>query len=214
MRKIRVVSITTIFALLMSMAAHAFSGKEIHVKSSDARSTSKSDAGSLSEITWNKNRKLTWDDFKGAIPRNAEEYTAAATFCGIGFETNTITSNDNNLKIRVYNTFYPDYSWARPDEKNDEILAHEQGHFDLCELYTRKLRQRMSNVQVNVNTLKPVLRRIYDQLQEEYKDRQQAYEDETEHGVNTPQQERWQKILENELLETEHWSDVRYVAER
>src|SRR5690606_38649660 len=94
------------------------------------------------ELSWSKFRKLTWNDFRGSIPHDAEEQTAAATYCGIGFETNTTSHHHNDLKIRVYNTFYPHSSWARPEEMNDAVLAHEQGHFDLCELYTRKLRER------------------------------------------------------------------------
>jgi predicted secreted Zn-dependent protease len=95
---------------------------------------------------------------------------------------------------------------VRPEERNDNILAHEQGHFDLCELYTRKLRERMSNVQVNVKTLKPVLSSIYDQVQQEYRQRQEEYENDTEHGVNLLQQKKWQQMLERELGQTEDWS--------
>lgn len=172
----------------------------------EKKSETKSSSAST-EIPWQKNKRLTWDDFRGAVPKNAEEQTAAATFCGIGFETNTITNTDNNLKIRVYNTFYLDNSWARPEEMNDDVLAHEQGHFDLCEVYTRRLRERMSNIRVNVNTLKPMLRKIYEQLQEEYRNRQEAYEEETGHGVNLKEQQRWKDILERELSETDQWSE-------
>ena len=162
---------------------------------------------STSEISWQKHRKLTWDDFRGSVPMNADEQTAAATYCGIGFETNAISTTNNNLKIRVYNTFYINDSWARPEEMNDDVLAHEQGHFDLCELYTRKLRERMSSVKVNVNTLKPILRKIYEDLQAEYKARQEAYEDETAHGVNLSQQKKWQQMLDKELSATNRWSE-------
>jgi hypothetical protein len=160
------------------------------------------------ELSWKKNRKLSWDDFRGPIPADAEEVTAAATFCGIGFETNSISSSRKDLKIKVYNTFYTNHSWAKPEEMNDDVLAHEQGHFDLCELYTRKLRQQMSQVKVDVHNLKPVLRNVYEQLQAEYKRRQAAYEDETEHGVNLPEQRKWEQILVRELAGTERWADA------
>ena len=159
------------------------------------------------EITWSKNKKLSWSDFKGPVPYDADERTAAATFCGIGFETNTITNSNKDLKIRVYNTFYINDSWARPEEMNEYVLAHEQGHFDLCELYTRKLRERMSQARVDVNTLRPTLRGIYEKLQSEYRARQEQYERETAHGVNLSEQERWQEILEKELAASERWSE-------
>lgn len=159
------------------------------------------------EISWSKFRKLTWDDFRGPVPHDAEERAAAATYCGIGFETNTISSRNPDLKIKVYNTFYPHSSWARPEEMNDQVLAHEQGHFDLCELYTRKLRERMSQAKVDAGTLKPVLSKIYNELQEEYQERQKDYELETAHGVNLEEQNKWKHILERELTETESWSE-------
>ncbi|RYZ56228.1 MAG: DUF922 domain-containing protein [Sphingobacteriales bacterium] len=155
------------------------------------------------EMTWQKYRKLTWDDFRGPIPADADDITAAATFCGIGFETNTISTTNNDLRIKVYNTFYTSHSWVRPEERNDRVLAHEQGHFDLCELYTRKLRQRMNSVQVNVHNLKSTLRNIYEEVQREYRNRQEAYEQETQHGVVEQEQLRWQRILERELSFTD-----------
>jgi hypothetical protein len=192
-----------LMVLMSGVLCQAASGSEKSL--ADKKSIDK-DNSTEREITWNKNRKLTWDDFRGPVPHDADDITAAATFCGIGFETNTITSNNNNLKISIYNSFYTGNSWVRPEERNDNILAHEQGHFDLCELYTRKLRERMSNVQVNVKTLKPVLSSIYDQVQQEYRQRQEEYENDTEHGVNLLQQKKWQQMLERELGQTEDWS--------
>ena len=158
------------------------------------------------EMPWRIDRKLTWDDFRGPIPFDAEEITAAATFCGIGFETSSITTSSDKLRVKVYNTFYANKSWGRPEEMNDHVLAHEQGHFDLCELYTRMLRKRLHNVSISVQTLKPVLRAIYAEVQKEYKERQADYERETEHGVNLAGQKKWEQIIARELVETQNWS--------
>ncbi len=160
------------------------------------------------ELAWSKDRKLTWDDFRGPIPADADHITAAATYCGIGFETNSVSSRSDNLRVRVYNTFYTNHSWGRPEEMNDNVLAHEQGHYDLCELYTRKQRQRLATVKVDAANLKPVLRTVYGKVQEEYKARQAAYEDDTQHGVDLAQQKRWQKIIERELAATEQWGST------
>jgi hypothetical protein len=158
-----------------------------------------------SEFSWTPNRKLTWDDFRGPIQSELHPDVAAATFCGIGFETNTITSKNNQVKIRVYNNFYPTQSWVRPGQEIPEILAHEQTHFDICELYTRKLRQRLDNVSVSVTNLRTRLSAIYQQVQEEYKIRQQQYEDETEHGLIADEQVRWQNMINKELASTTQW---------
>lgn len=160
------------------------------------------------EFTWTPERRLSWDDFRGPVQPYSSDNIAAATFCAIGFETNTVSQNNPTLRVNVFNTFYTRKSWIREEEKNPEILAHEQGHFDLCELYTRKLRERMSNVKVDVASLRATLKGIYAQLQQEYQERQQLYEDETNHGLIYDQQDRWEAMITQELAQMEKWKDV------
>ena len=209
MRMIRVKCFTTIFAALTcASGSFLFAGEKDGKNSSSKIIVSESaNSSNEKEFSWSKDRKLNWTDFRGVIPSDAHERTAATTACGIGFETNTISTKNNDLYIKVFNFFYADQSWARPGEIDNDVLAHEQGHFDLCELYTRKLRERMSSVKVDVHTLKPILSRIYEQLQREYVARQHAYEAETAHGINIPEQKRWQEQLEKELALNEKWSE-------
>lgn len=206
MSKIRVAGIATIFAILLSTTGNSVSAHKGIKENSKVTIIDSDFPDSENEISWRKDRKLSWNDFRGPIPGDVEEQTAAATYCGIGFETNTISTTNKELKINVYNTFYINSSWAKPEEMTNDVLAHEQGHFDLCELYTRKLREHLSTVNVDVSTLKPTLRSVYDRIQAEYKKRQEAYENETAHGVNLPQQRKWEKILERELSASERWS--------
>jgi hypothetical protein len=159
------------------------------------------------EISWQPGRKLKWDDFKGPVPQNADNNTAAVTYCGIGFETNKV-SNTNKAKVFVYNTFYTNQSWVRGDAKNTDILAHEQGHFDLCEIYTRKLRQQIAVATLNVDNLKATLESIYAAVNKEYEDRQQAYEDETQHGTIAAQQQKWLQTIAQELIATRAYASL------
>ena len=36
--------------------------------------------------------------------------------------------------LQIFTEFYPNLSWVRDMQKNDELLKYEQGHFDLAEL--------------------------------------------------------------------------------
>jgi hypothetical protein len=157
------------------------------------------------EFCWSPERKLVWEDFRGPVQNSMGHDVAAATFCGIGFETNTISANNPDLKITVYNTFYPTRSFVKPGLEKASILAHEQTHFDICELYTRKLRARMSNIKVSVETMKTTLRSIYQEVQQEYVQRQEAYEHETEHGIIADEQARWENMINKELAATNQW---------
>lgn len=151
------------------------------------------------EFQWADHNKLSWTDFQGPVNAVTEE-SAAATHCGIGFRTGRATP-DSKPGIIVYNTFYVNKSWVRADAMIPEILVHEQGHFDLCEIYTRKLRQRMQGVDMNAANLRAVLESIYFAVKNEYESRQQAYEDETTHGTNFAQQNRWRENISRELAD-------------
>jgi hypothetical protein len=159
------------------------------------------------EIKWNKERKLTWNDFRGPVQHQMGDMVAAATYCGFGFETNQISNDNQKLKILVYNSFYTDKSWGHKTDQTSEVLEHEQCHFDICEVYTRRLRQRMNSISnVTVHNLQPTLNNIYEQIKKEYSDRQERYEDETEHGLIADAQKHWENEIAKELQETESWA--------
>jgi len=145
-------------------------------------------------FTWNENKKLSWDDFKGQCPADFTTDAAAATHCGFGYRIDT-TANDGHNGVVVYNSFYANKSWVRADGRTPEVLTHEQGHFDLCELYARKFSAAVS---VNALTAKDV-QAIYKTISTAYALRQQDYENETQHGTDLFQQKRWRKMIEREL---------------
>lgn len=137
---------------------------------------------------WNDHNRLSWDDFRGPVHATDEE-SAAATHCGIGFKM--VNNAGAEPAVVVFNTFYPGKSWVRDDARMPSILVHEQGHFDLCELYTRKLRERMNSADLHAADVRTLLMDIYAAVSREYEAAQQSYEQETIHGTNLPEQERW-----------------------
>lgn len=155
-------------------------------------------------FSWTEERKLSWDDFKGGVPAGAAASTAAETSCGIAIETNTVSGN-NPAKVYVFNTFVTGRSWVRPQHKTAPILKHEQGHFDICELYTRLMRERFSKTKLEFNSMQRVIRDVYNTTMQEYNKRQAQYEAETKHGVDDAAQEKWTEMIAKELSETESW---------
>jgi len=157
------------------------------------------------EFNWSKDRKLTWADFGGRIYRTqGAEEAVAVTYCGFGFETNTVTVS-NKVQILVRNSFRKDISWVVPDERTPEVLEHEQGHFDLCEIYTRKLRERFNSLNVTVYNLNTTLADVYKEIGDEYKARQDQYEKETHNGQDRTQQKKWERVIAKELDQSEDW---------
>jgi hypothetical protein len=188
-----------VYAVFLGLFIGAQNTAAFGKEDKDTRNT---DPGSVKIVNdaarfqWCDHKKLSWDDFRGPVSDATDEY-AAATHCGIGFKT--CNSDACKPVITVYNTFYINKSWVRSDAKIAEILVHEQGHFDLCEIYTRKLRALMNDVDCQSGNMKLTLMKLYDQVSEEYENRQQAYERETTHGINFPEQKRWVDMIASEL---------------
>jgi hypothetical protein len=149
-------------------------------------------------FSWNPARRLTWEDFRGGIRRGVSDRIAAETSCGIAIETNLVTTA-NTARIYVFNTFDKRKSWVRPGHDNAEVLEHEQGHWDICELYTRKMQARFDAAHITGANLKREVSRIYDATTAEYVARQEQYEQETSHGTIPAEQRRWTMLMAEEL---------------
>ncbi len=176
------------YLLFVSPSAFAKDGKE--PSSTAARKP-------VSEFQWKDHSKLSWDDFKGPVDVTDDE-SAAATHCGLGFKVDPVPGSDKP-KVTVYNAFYANRSWVRPDGKLTSILDHEQGHFDLCEIYTRKLKRQIDNFDFNVTDVRGALVKLFTAVNAEYEQCQQVYESETTHGTNIPVQRNWQNRISREL---------------
>ena len=153
------------------------------------------------EIEWTSDRKLTWEDFKGKPKPISNTNSAAQTYCGFGFETNRVTMF-KKTKIFTKNIFNCNLSWVRPDQKNrQDLLEHEQGHFDLCEVYTRQLRKKLEEKKLTVFNLSGDANIIFKELYALYLDRQELYEKETSYGIDTKRQTEWTNKISRELSE-------------
>lgn len=93
-------------------------------------------------IEWNKSRKLKWTDFKGNPPQD-KFITIAETQCYVKFLESYYDSNNiPKFKLKCY--FGKNQSWTIVSDL--ETLKHEQLHFDLWELVTRKIRKAFSEL--------------------------------------------------------------------
>ncbi|MBX9449849.1 MAG: hypothetical protein KL787_09070 [Taibaiella sp.] len=85
-------------------------------------------------LHWSKDRKLTWDDFQG-IPDTTSTGMAGTSS---GFVTKSKYTSDSTISIVVSAVFYKKESWVKAEFKDSATLNHEQGHFDIAEVYARK----------------------------------------------------------------------------
>lgn len=150
-------------------------------------------------LTW-KTKRLDWADYKGKPDPHSDAAATTATYLGIEYnmKNETIT-----YKVTCY--FSKNRSWGLT--KTDYILSHEQGHFDIAEIFARKLHQRMKEYKFRRSTYKNDLENIYNEILEEKERTQNRYDQETNYSRNKEQQAKWLKKIEEMLEESEDHSD-------
>ncbi len=93
-------------------------------------------------IPWSEARKLSWSDFK-ARP-DAASANAAMTNSIINIEFNF---DDTSLDYTISCRFDKNRSWVKV--RTVSVLEHEQGHFDIAEIYARVLAKEMKQYRFN-----------------------------------------------------------------
>ena len=144
-------------------------------------------------ILWTPERKLSWSDFKGR-PSGISS-AAAITASGISYSFSAQGTKDAmELDFKVDTYFYPDKSWYKSKLANPIILGHEQLHFDISEVFARKLRQILARTKFT-NNAKAEVKEIYRNVLRELNDYQNQYDSETNFSRDTVQQLIWNKKI-------------------
>jgi predicted secreted Zn-dependent protease len=144
-------------------------------------------------IEWTAERKLTWKDFKGQPDKTSTNAALTSSSINIEFGYNR-TGFKYNIKCR----FDQNLSWGRI--KNEYILSHEQGHFDIAEIHARKLNKELKAYKFNNRTVGKDVNRIYDSVMKEHHALQSQYDEETNYSRDAAKQIEWKTKID-EMLE-------------
>lgn len=164
-------------------------------------------------IEWSPTRPLTWDDFQGKVPPHADPERVATSNTSLSWSyAYAVDWSRQGCRFRILRMdaaagFHPDGSWARPDHRTPDVLAHEQGHFDITEIHyqafveaTQELvgvsrncsgsseRKAKRNAESEIARLAGT---IYETIWREQLQEQKAYDDETRHGIDSKAQAQW-----------------------
>jgi hypothetical protein len=152
-------------------------------------------------IDWASTRKLTWDDFKAPIDPLSPN--AALTGTHIRFDFGY--SSASGFTYHISCQFDQQSSWGRV--KTDYILSHEQGHFDIAEIYARKLCKAFREYHPDVAKANKQVNKIYDGVMRELNEEQKQYDAETNFSIDKPEQEKWLKKIRQELDSLQTYAD-------
>ena len=153
-------------------------------------------------IEWSVGKRLTWDDYL-AQPLSSTD-AAAITNTALGIEYHI---KNNVLSYKISCRFSKTRSWGK--YKTAYILQHEQGHFDITEIFARKLAKEIKEYKFNPRKYQDDLGKIYKRLMDEKEEYQNKYDKETDYSRNQEKQAEWLKKIEEELEETDEFANYQ-----
>lgn len=153
------------------------------------------------EILWIPNKKLTWGDFFGEIPVN-KGTTVAEVQCKIVI-INAFWNN-NLPKYELGCFFIKSESWTSVNDS--AALKHEQLHFDIYEIYTRKIRKEFEKLNLEAETNTEIYNNAYRSLVISAMEENNKYDNEV--YFNEIKQQEW---VDNVAKELEELKEYEYV---
>lgn len=179
------------------------------------------------EIVWRSDRPLTWNDFEGRVSDEGDERRVAATAASLGWsygyevEWSDAGCAYRITEIRSSAVFETGESWVKSDHREPDVLAHEQGHFDIAELYRRAFdaeagpllgtggscagQTRRRVTRFVAEAIQARLGPVYDRVWADYNAAQAQYDAETEHGMAAAAQQRWTRQIADGLSDLTGW---------
>lgn len=146
-------------------------------------------------IPWNDTKRLTWEDFQCEPKRGTDAVASTSTSLGIAYQM-----QGGTLTYHITCNFSKVKSWGLM--KTDYILAHEQGHFDITEIFARKLNEALMNYEFNRRTFKRDINEIYQNIVRQKEEYQKMYDGESDHSRNRRTQYDWLVKIQQLLDET------------
>ena len=174
-------------------------------------------------VEWSSTRRLKREDFQGRPPVGA----TTASMSWLNIEASWECAG-GELDATARATFNPARSWWRASQANvwgdagdraiaagraqldarnsalqrdAQLLAHEQLHFDLTEVAARNVRSRLSEFKAACDepgAMEPI-RQIVADIDQELQEEQRRYDRETAHGINARAQETWARKVKQML---------------
>jgi hypothetical protein len=149
------------------------------------------DDGSDNAMVWQKNRKLTWDDYQG---KPQHRFAAASTVYSM--YRHISKDSTGNITATVKALFYPKDSW-KGRYTDDALLAHEQKHFDIVELYARKLRKQLLQIKVkDEEDARQKMETLHKVIDAEMDACQDLYDKESDYSMAHDEQVSWIKKID------------------
>jgi hypothetical protein len=170
----------------------------------------------FSDKRWEESHPLTWNDFRG-IPNPLIPYNALIKShldYQVAYDWETVQGSCRYWVTEIKGIAYMSKvgSFAKEEGKNDVILNHEQGHFDIVQTFANRFTERAEAALLDKKFLCPSndswqisnevnqkLDTILYQINGGINPMQEDYDSETNHGLYYDGQRKWDSTIKNLL---------------
>lgn len=154
-------------------------------------------SSAVTEIKWDATQPLKWSDFSGKIDASSEY--DAWTWSGFNYTyTWEVADGGPMVECDAYAFFDPAQSWVKKNKMSDELLRHEQVHFNISELHARLFLEKVDSY-IFTMEVDAEIEEIYNSTFEALLEMQSQYDEETDHCKNKEEQERWTNYIDASL---------------
>ncbi|WP_422348439.1 hypothetical protein [Flagellimonas sp.] len=161
--------------------------------------THRTGMGNKDMIMWSE-KPLVWEDFE--LVRYLEKNYVATVYSDIACP-NLITENDS----KVYAFMNPNQSERlRGQYDSENVLIHEQYHFNITEYCARLLRKEIVNKGLGGLSLKAI-KELKSKYSIKLDSLQTAYDDSTDHNANWEIQKLWERRIDDWLRQTSYYKN-------
>jgi regulator of sigma D len=146
---------------------------------------------------------LTYEDFK-AKPKKGGMIAALAN---VSIDPVVINQTLQGIQLTVTALFNTELSWMKEEAKGEAyVLNHEQGHFDIFEIFARRCRKALTEAKLTNKTAAKKVSKIVEKNRQQAIKYQDKYDEQTQHSLKVAKQEEWNKKIAEELKELEAFS--------
>jgi hypothetical protein len=142
-------------------------------------------------------RKLNWEDFLGE-PDHSDSANAAQISTTIQLKSSKVNFWTGKASFTGSAIMYKNKSWVKEGFKNDYVLSHEQIHFDIAYLISKRMEADINSLKVSIQD-KRLIDTIFKNWHSIFILNEKTYDLMTDGGNNTQMQIFWQRKIAGEL---------------
>jgi len=149
-------------------------------------------------IKWKADSKLSWDNFEAEAA--GKMFEAAKSEFKVDFKyQGKVKEGEMIFEFDVTPMFIPEKSWCNKERATYELLMHEQLHFDITELFARKMRKKFREATFSKDNYEAEIKTLYTKTMTELGNYRSVYNSETFFGAKLDKQLLWNDKVANAL---------------